>query len=263
MKILAVGDFHGKFPNKIKKYANYVDYIFCTGDLSDRKERKYIFKHMDELESGIPLIEFVSEHKLSRLIDENIMSMEYVVNKLDELEKLIYIVPGNSDFTKLRIKNKVEKDYGFKMNCKTLEGMIEKTNNLNLMFYSIKRIKNFDLIGFSDYNYLKKPFEVLERKFAKTRKNKTILLTHETPYKIKLDKVNYPGSPAHGKNIGKKEYNKIIKKYNPLIHICGHMHENQGETKIKRTKIINPGYGGIGEFAIIDMDKNINVEFFK
>jgi predicted phosphodiesterase len=43
MKILAIGDFHGKFPAKLKKEARKVDLILSTGDYAGidewRKEK--------------------------------------------------------------------------------------------------------------------------------------------------------------------------------------------------------------------------------
>ena len=48
MRFLLVGDFHGKFPSKLKNKIKKekFDYILCTGDLANLdKIRKYIFKY--------------------------------------------------------------------------------------------------------------------------------------------------------------------------------------------------------------------------
>ena len=38
MKILVIGDFHGKFPVKLKEEVKKVDIVLCTGDLGGSKE---------------------------------------------------------------------------------------------------------------------------------------------------------------------------------------------------------------------------------
>ena len=40
MKILAVGDLHGKIPVKLKKEAGKVDLILCTGDFANANRIK-------------------------------------------------------------------------------------------------------------------------------------------------------------------------------------------------------------------------------
>ncbi len=261
MKILAVGDFHGRFPKKVKKYAKEADVIFSPGDLADRKERKYLFKYAQELGMGIPLTNFISKKKLSNLFKQNLKSMKFVVKELDKIGKPVYIVPGNNDFTEMRIKKKVLREYGLSGDYPTLQEMIRKTKNLKLLFYSRAKFRDFDLIGFSIYSYLKEPLNVFKRLFSKS-KRRTIFLTHIPPYRTKLDKIDNPKSPMHAKHIGVDLYNFIDKKYKPILHICGHIHETQGKTRIGKTVVINSGYGGAGQFALINIDKKINIEFF-
>ena len=89
-----------------------------------------------------------------------------------------------------------------------------------------------------------KTFEKLIPKFKKSiKKNKKIILiTHAPPYKTKLDKLSYIGYQ------GSVSIRKFIEIINPVIHICGHLHENAGNIdKIKNTVILNPGDGKIIE----------------
>lgn len=264
MKILAVGDFHGKFPNKIKKYAKDADVIICPGDISSRKERKYLFKYYNEINSGIPLSYFVSKKILSKLFKQNLKSMAFVIKELDKLGKPVYIVPGNSDFTEIRIKKKVLEGYGLKGDYPTMQEMIKKTKNLKLIFHSRLKLGNFDLIGFTAYAYLKKPLKVLKKLFSKAKQRKVIFLAHEPPYGTKLDKIKNKSSPMYGKHAGNEDYNHVIKKYKPVFHICGHIHESQGKIKLGKTTVVNVGYGAKGQFTIIDLnDKKINVKFIR
>ena len=49
MKILAVGDFHGKFPEKLKKIAGKVDLILSDGDYTGIDEFRPALKKMFQL----------------------------------------------------------------------------------------------------------------------------------------------------------------------------------------------------------------------
>ena len=74
--------------------------------------------------------------------------------------------------------------------------------------------------------------------------------------------MNNPYAPINGEHAGLKLYRDVILKYKPLLHVCGHIHEAQGKAKIGKTIVVNAGYGGEEHFALIDIDKKINVKFF-
>jgi hypothetical protein len=89
-------------------------------------------------------------------------------------------------------------------------------------------------------------FEQSEKKFSEAinklkiqdHKYQVILVTHQPPYKTKLDKI-------YGEFSGSKSIRKFIEKYHPAYCICGHIHENEGKSdKIEGTVIINPGIEG-------------------
>jgi len=97
--------------------------------------------------------------------------------------------------------------------------------------------------GFTEHHA---EFEQSEEKFAsalkklkiQNHKYKIILVTHQPPYKTKLDKI-------YGEYSGSKSIRKFIEKYNPALCISGHIHENEGKSdKIGKTSIINPGPQG-------------------
>ncbi len=78
--------------------------------------------------------------------------------------------------------------------------------------------------------------EVLEK--FKGREN-LLLVSHAPPYGY-LDEVGY------GQHAGSKALLEFIKAEQPLMVICGHIHEHAGkETIIGNTKVINPGKGSI------------------
>ncbi len=95
--------------------------------------------------------------------------------------------------------------------------------------------------GFSKEN---KEFKEISNKFLKDIKNKKIILiTHQPPHNTSLDYLPHTG------NQGCKDIRKFIEKAQPILHISGHLHENEGtKDKIGKTIIINPGpYGRIIE----------------
>jgi hypothetical protein len=63
----------------------------------------------------------------------------------------------------------------------------------------------------------------------------------------KLDDSVYPPKPVFDKGqavmfgAGSTAIRREIEKYQPLVDLCGHIHESRGTTRIGRTLVINPG----------------------
>jgi len=63
----------------------------------------------------------------------------------------------------------------------------------------------------------------------------------------KLDDSVYPPKPVINKGqavmigAGSTSIRSAIEKYQPLVDLCGHIHESRGTTRIGRTVVINPG----------------------
>jgi Icc-related predicted phosphoesterase len=83
----------------------------------------------------------------------------------------------------------------------------------------------------------------------------------------KLDVSVFPPKPiiVKGQQImfgaGSEAIRAAVEKYQPLLHLCGHIHESRGATRIGKTLVINPGseYGeGILRGAIVNLgDKKV------
>ena len=69
-----------------------------------------------------------------------------------------------------------------------------------------------------------------------------ILLSHVPPYGY-LDKID------SGKNVGSKILLDAIKKYHPKLVLCGHIHEDKGQSKIGKTTVYN--LGCCGDYKIL------------
>jgi Icc-related predicted phosphoesterase len=69
----------------------------------------------------------------------------------------------------------------------------------------------------------------------------------------------------YNRHAGFEPYNKVIKKYRPLLAICGHMHEYQGIKKLGRTTVIATGAAFQGKAALIDIEgqKIKSIKFLK
>ena len=151
----------------------------------------------------------------------------------------IIVVPGNHEEPEL-IKEYIKKN--FKEKIVFLEGD----------FYILE---DFIFIGFSANNIIptttiyseKEAFEILENVFEKVKNHlsnkKLTTISHIHPNHL-IDKMfSFPGSDA---------WQFFIKKYEPLLHLHGHIHEGEGISyNIGKTKVINLGERG----KIIDLKK--------
>jgi uncharacterized protein len=80
---------------------------------------------------------------------------------------------------------------------------------------------------------------ISEKNFSENKKHyRLVLVTHAPPFGTKVDEI--------GAHAGNQNITEFIIKHQPIIAVCGHIHENAGvEDKINQTRIINPGWNGI------------------
>ncbi len=272
MRILAIGDFHGKVPKGMKSFMkdNSFDVIICTGDLADTdKLRRMQFENWDKIKSKKNFEKlFKSKEDYASTYKEAIESMETPIKFLGNSGVKTFLIYGNADYLKKHTRKLKYKKYN------SLENYINDFKNITLLQRKSVIFEDYFIVGFSGYrNYSAKKGKnkkiteswkkQLNKLLTKNRKN-TILITHDVPYNTKMDKVKLKESPMYGKHVGDEIIRESIEKYQPLLHICGHMHESQGKEKIGETLIVNPGYGHDGEFALIELNgRKIDVEFYK
>jgi len=274
MRILAIGDLHGKFPKKLNKEfikKNKIDIIISSGDFAINKTSKYIFKYWKQQrerkdkDANIPR-EMVGPKKWDNLILQEVKSSVNIIKKLASLGVPLYFVYGNGDTT--------EKAWYYDKNYPSMEqNGINKIKNINLLEMGSEKINGYEIFGFGcrfttniKTQKHRAKIRALEKKkldafFRKRDASKIILLTHETPHMI-FDKIMFKKSPRYGQHVGDDILKEAIKKYQPYLHICGHMHEYQGMKKIGKALIVIPGYGYEGKAAVIDLPKK-KVKFFK
>lgn len=275
MKILAIGDFHGKMPGKLKARIKKIDYniVLCTGDLADTNRiRDLIFKNWNELKDK-ELEDIFPKTFVRQITVKAINSMQPLINWLYSLNKPVYLVYGNGDYPSSKTR---------KFKAKSLNSRLKKSRKIFLLTRKLVTISDFELLGFSGYklfevekkkrnskkekNKIKKAKKEFEYLFKKVKiKKSLIVLFHDPPYNCKLDKITNKKSPRYGEHYGDKILKRAIKKYKPLLVICGHMHENQGKCKIRRTTVINPGAAYEGKAALIELENERikNIKFFR
>lgn len=282
MRFLAIGDLHGKIPRNLKNFVEEekIDFIICLGDLGEDLEMtNLIFRHWMKRR----WYEVVGIKKANKLLRKCFSSAIKILKFFNSFDIPVYLIFGNGDLYEM--KGKRPKYRKFRIKTPSYEVFVKKFQNLIFIHKRMIKIKNLNIVGHGGYVdptiYLNQKIlkenkeDYLERKerYNRTQKEinsifkknpgKFIFVTHYPPFG-KLDLIGNKKSPLYKKHAGLQTYSQIDRKYQPLLHIFGHMHENQGIEKIGKTLVVNPGYGRAGECALIDLnDSKINVKFLK
>ena len=253
MRILVVGDPHGKLIGKIPKD---IDLIIITGDLGKSDlARKLAFRNIERRKKSLPELK-ETRGKIKKELFE-VYDSAIKVAKFYSGIAPTYSIMGNVWNNDEGIK-KDEKKYRIKLPY--LNRDLRKIRNFSLVKNNIRNIRGLK-IGFLEYfldvNWIKEFYsgnkEMMKRarkETAKARrilkwfaKNKIdVLVCHQPPYGI-LDKVTAKFAPKHwkGKHAGSKVILDYIKKYQPKYVFCGHIHEGKGKKNIGKTEVINAG----------------------
>lgn len=153
-------------------------------------------------------------------------NIKSILSEFKKTKKPLLIIPGNHEF-----------DEELREECKSFDNVIY----LHKGSYTLG---NYSFFGYGGGGFAERSpeFESASKKFLKTVSNesKIILVTHGPPYGTKLDSL-----PGLGHR-GCKSLREFIDKAKPLLHICGHLHENAGNQQVVgRTLVVNPGPSGL------------------
>ncbi|MCR4285047.1 MAG: metallophosphoesterase [archaeon] len=260
MKILAIGDFHGKFPKKLQNLTKQVDLIISVGDyFPGYSGDNFLIR---DVQSIIRLLlgELDEKH-----IKKEIEQVRKILKKLNSSKAQIVTTFGNYD-------NHASEDTSDRTNIdkNIFSEIIKDYPNLRRVDYRAVKIGELTIIGAygssfpgdpesNSYKKSKKKLKALFKKHSvENREGKVIFIAHNMPYNCKLDKIR--DKKAHpivrGEHYGSKLIREIIDRYQPSIFIGGHMHENHGMCKIKKTLVIDAGPAIDGKATIIDFDEN-------
>jgi len=86
------------------------------------------------------------------------------------------------------------------------------------------------------------------------RSKKVILITHVPPHNTQFDVVRLRG------HVGSESIRKFIESKNPILALCGHIHEARGIDTLGLTTIINPGPATRGCYATVLLDGEVKVQ---
>jgi len=268
MKILVIGDPHGKL-GKIKRLnLKKIDLILITGDLGKADlARKRFFENVKRERDGLPEIEDTPE--FARRAHMEIYNSSIKIIKYLAKFAPVYTILGNVGTYDSEVK-KESKRIGMK---------------LPLFADSLKKVKNFKLISNRFVNFSgvriggleyfhdacwSKEFHLGDKKWLSEARKETakakrilkwfgknkidVLLCHQPPYGV-LDKISGKyGAPKRwwGKYAGSKVILDYIKKKQPRYVFCGHIHEGKGMKKIGKTKVYNVGCEG--DYVLVDVE---------
>jgi len=284
MKILIIGDFHGKFLKKIPKIIKKekVDLIVSLGDFFPFSFKKIWFEHC--YGKKIELWEVIGKKKVRGYIFKDLKQGEKVLQFLDGLNVPIITVVGNIDYTRIndcyendiyqRIKWKWERQDFFSK-------IIKRYKNIKRFDYSYLKFGNYVFIGAyggssngqvksNNFKGYKKILDNLFTRFKKENKEKRVIfVSHNVPYNTKLDLVNSKDAhkKAKGKHLGSKLVRRTIEKYKPFLYFGGHVHESSGLDKLGKTILVNPGAVYDNQMVLVNLSENnkskFNIKFIK
>ncbi len=100
----------------------------------------------------------------------------------------------------------------------------------------------FGGLGGSNLTPFNTPFELTEVEIQEDlavlscgEGERLVLVTHAPPHGTKLDRIKA------GTNVGSKSVRQFIEQKQPLVSLCGHVHESRGTDELGQTLIVNPG----------------------
>ncbi|MFC2137327.1 metallophosphoesterase, partial [Bacteroidota bacterium] len=143
--------------------------------------------------------------------------------------------------------------------------LVDYLNEININIEGIKTsFKDYDIVGLggslftpfntpNEYNedYYK---EILNKLKTDLSDKPLIVVSHQPPFNTIIDKIM---AVMH---VGSKSLRKFIEEINPILCLCGHIHESIGIDEIRNTKIVNPGTWRSKNYASIKIDENKNLD---
>lgn len=276
VKILALGDFHGKFQKKFERIIKKekIDLIISIGDYLPFAYRKLWFEHC--YGTNIELWEVIGKKKYKELVLKDLSEGEKVLKKLNSLEIPVFTVLGNvdnpnpDDVIDMDEVNKNRAHWKWEQErLNEFQKRIKKYPKIKRFDYSFEKFNDYILIGMRGHSFpgkvkskaFKKHKLILEKLFKKFKKEnqegKVIFVSHNVPYNTKLDLVKSKNAHKRAKNkhYGSKLAKRIVMKFQPSLCLGGHIHESKGKQKIGKTLAINTGSSGHGEATIIEINK--------
>ncbi|MDI6820341.1 MAG: metallophosphoesterase family protein [Candidatus Hodarchaeaceae archaeon] len=152
-----------------------------------------------------------------------VSSVDSMLTRIEAAGVLTLAVPGNCDPKPIL---EVLDKHGVNLHAKCME------------FGDI----TFVGLGGSNLTPFNTPFEFTEAEIHEELaaltcevNDRWVLVTHTPPYDTRVDRTDA------GIHVGSKSIKQFIEQKQPLVALCGHVHEARNTDKLGRTLIINPG----------------------
>ena len=201
MKICAISDLHGKFPQEIEES----NILFICGDIVPLRMQTNIQQSINWFKKEfIPWCE-------KQPVDQ------------------IYMVAGNHDFFLERFSESHIKEFLRGTNITILynegaEYLDENTSKI----YTIWGSPNCHIFGNWAFMYSD---EYNEELYERMPENLDFLITHDAPYGRNDVLLQEDYFWADGKHIGNKSLTKVVEERIPKYHFTGHLHSSDHELK--------------------------------
>ena len=292
MKILVIGDLHGRKP---RIHFKDFDCIIQVGDVCDDQEIGKIYKHLFKKENTFGYEEYIKKYigkrNLQQMEKRSLEIGNKILRYLDSFGKPIIFIPGNWDqsYGPSKIKDTEKNNYNYMksfydwwLGDKTNSKLIKGIKNLVDSPYQLNEVLGINFIGYGlvsgreswsmkkkskfaknltkiQFEKLKKAYDKIPKKLngvfkRRDKKKPLIFISHNIPYNTKLDVGKDKNSYAYKKHLGSYVARKFCEKYQPLLCIGGHVHEGKGKDKIGKTTVINAGFGKDAN-VLIDLDE--------
>jgi len=246
--IVAASDLHGQLNKHLLYLISSSKLFLFAGDLAACTESRKIFlKYYGRKPPSA---------ELKRAEKKDMEDSKAMLARFEQLNVPVCLVKGNAELYHTNSLPPYE-DYIHEFHVFDLDGKIHKHDGLKIgglgFFHEVEKLR---ATGNDNPEFVAKT-EADEREAKKKLKKLhgiDILLTHDPPQGF-LDMIDNPNAPpsVQGKHIGSFLIRKFIEKEQPKFHICGHIHEGQGQARLGNTTVLNVG-SSEGKIALLEND---------
>lgn len=235
MKILAIGDPHGKLPKNLDSIVkrNNLDLIICVGDWAFTPKKPWL----EESWKGIKGSYVTKTYRNS-------------VNKVASYDIPVLTLRGNM----LMTDNKPKADKILRKHKNIINKWTGKyeIKDQNFIFFDLTYEPSTIRKGEEKEPHFKNRMKKNPKREQKLNNlikenSDSILISHNLPY-------GYVDKAYNGKHVGSKILLNAIKKHQPKYVFCGHIHEAKGKSRIGKTQVYN--LGERGDYLVLETEKN-------
>jgi Icc-related predicted phosphoesterase len=124
--------------------------------------------------------------------------------------------------------------------------LVKEHKNIIWLHKEAFEYKNFTFLGFGGGGFSDREPEFPPFAIKHQKKKNIVLVTHQPPFATTVDELG-------DYYVGNHDFRDFIDKVQPIVAICGHVHENANKHDIiEKTFVINPGPLG----RVLELEEN-------